>query len=1288
MNIVAGNAVAQDGLPQGLVCLSRKGGFVRYSGRRKGAVLIIVLGVLAVLALLATTFATLQATERQVAVNYLDTVRAKLLAQSGVQDAEAKLREYFPFRYFNTVKVDAPKPWKYWGQDNNEKTEPLPDDKLELATNPSFAIEAGPGNVAESPQNPLDDNYFPKQVTIEGRPAGLSGYQGGTYATHGDQYILKVSDASGRLYVNDGVDGTPMGKQNSVSRNMRRMINVLGDVLQTSKLGDRLIDNRPPEGYRSQQDILKALNYDERLFNRVKNYVTVYAWVDNNVVNPVPLNAQVASRFENLTGVQFNRGSNRVFRAGSEIQGVDAGGNPLNYGLDYMQNGNDIKRLEVRLFGLDALNPQYIEVVSRAPINVNAAPVEVLISVLTGLQGFYITDRRRNNPRWAGDLYLSFKMQLKFYPEVNSKGDEYGFLVDTFPIVNATGTGVQGISARQLADEIIHCRNGEQGRYANYNPKAPGGKWFGGPFRSWHQFNAFVDYLARPVADGGAAFLNDIRMELFKDYEEEGVDPLGFGGLVPSELQHEYGNQAIADVLKANFNPNCHLNELNPDANLFTIVDKTDLFINSTEFCFMPTGYFEVESLGRVLRSKNTGPNPDSYIGDNTIAAQAKVTAIFKIYDMYRESTQKQFYGGTLTPESSNWGTNNAHSIEIGPEPDNGYFPGNLTMAGKEPADNEWDGYLALPTMGGVFGGNHGAAPKQPNTLVRTLSLGSAAHLGSTAHTHFTLDHDLHQHPVDPHEIGHMKPVPIASETYNVPDYVKGMGLEPTGGPYNPTLGAPNHYRLAKSFRLNPDPTSGSLPAINLQPYAPSDLRIDGAYVERHCAPVYYNLKGGVGVWNFAAAGPSMGMISFWWKPSYSPERTGKIRTMFDLSRYHDSCGQNVNVWPFALWFYPVNYNPATSESVGPKYWHNNMGKFEPCSIVGGSKQWHGSSSGNPDPTHEFGRMTVCLNHLGHPDHKWLKPSPLQGHRWINTTFQWNLQFPGGDPSGTNTSHLWMNGSEAFTKYNYCGMTGFNSGYTRISMFDKHDGGAYNHIRLGASSMLSTMARTVAPENNAYRGNFSGDHTLDEWYAWNTSGVQYDILWTAGRYYCPSTAGGTGGGGMASQGRFTSAPLVNMVPYIQRVLAPPSAGGGGGSMIIDPPTLRILGMSWTWYGDTLDHALTPYQTWDGHRVLYDWSRDAMGMPARDLKPKVGAGIDDNNQIYGPYYDDGFSAILNTKNRTPSIQDPTKLKYFVQIEVPSAGRPILLATPVIDDVTLFWDDSQSHLLSYVFDNRSF
>src|SRR5204863_5303653 len=113
----------------------------------------------------------------------------------------------------------------------------------------------------------------------------------------------------------------------------------------------------------------------------------------------------------------------------------------------------------------------------------NAASKEILIALLTGLQGFYVTDRKRNNPRWQGDLYLSFKMQLKYFPETNSKGDEVGYLVDTFPIVNATGTGTNGISAQVLADEIVACRNAAKGRYCTYDPKQKL-TWFGGPFRS------------------------------------------------------------------------------------------------------------------------------------------------------------------------------------------------------------------------------------------------------------------------------------------------------------------------------------------------------------------------------------------------------------------------------------------------------------------------------------------------------------------------------------------------------------------------------------------------------------------------------------------------------------------------------------------------------------------------------------------------------------------------------------------------------------------------------------
>src|SRR5688572_30575238 len=106
------------------------------SSRRRGVVLIVVLGVLAVLALLATAFATLQATERHIAKNYEDTVRAKLLAMSGVEFAVSRLTEAG-----GTVVEPS---MTYWG--NNTKEEGSPDwsTPLERALNPSYALEEEP----------------------------------------------------------------------------------------------------------------------------------------------------------------------------------------------------------------------------------------------------------------------------------------------------------------------------------------------------------------------------------------------------------------------------------------------------------------------------------------------------------------------------------------------------------------------------------------------------------------------------------------------------------------------------------------------------------------------------------------------------------------------------------------------------------------------------------------------------------------------------------------------------------------------------------------------------------------------------------------------------------------------------------------------------------------------------------------------------------------------------------------------------------------------------------------
>ncbi len=1267
---------------------------MRYLGKQRGAVLIVVLGVLAVLALLATTFATLQATEKQVARNYLDTVRAKLLAQSGVQDAEARLRDYFPYRYFEVAvgQPTTPRPWKFWGTSDDEMKEPLPADRLEMATNPSFAVED------ENPQDPLNGAVKPKTVTIEGLKKGFSGYHAsGTYAVHGDQYALKINDISGRIYVNDGID---QGSDASVSKNLKRVLNLLGEVLQVKQLGDKILAARPVTGYRHQQDLLKAVNFDESMFNRFKDYVTVHAWVDPNVANPVPLSQQMAAAMETTTGVKYERG-NAGYRYGSVISGVDAAGRAVSVpgGLmtcptacSTLPHGSD----NIKIFGLDTLAPQWVEIVQRAPVNINAAPREVLVALLTDLRGFFVANRRRNNPRWKGDLYLSFKQQNIFRPRPISTGDEYGYLMETYPIIGPGGTASDGVSAFDLADEIIRCRNRQNSKWNNYSTLP-----WSGPFKTWNQFNLFVDSLVWKLGQP-SALLMDTR-PIHVDFEEEVSDPAGHGTLVTSDVQKEYASQAIADVLKANFNPNLHLNETNPDANLFTIVDKTDLIVNSTEFTFMPTGYFEIESLGRILRPKDAKATDVYLSGDNTLVAQAKVTAVYKLYDLYRETNQRQFYTGLWGTKPSRTGafeTNNNLSLEVGPEPDNGVFPGVLGAPGDP--DTEHGGYVAFPTVGSL---HHSSPTKAPNTLLRTKSAGNTPHFNSAMHVHFQVDFDAHHHVAGQEEIAQAAYPNESVE--NFADYVGGSQSS-LMGPYDPSRGTPSApIRIARSFRIAKQPSgTTSVPALN--PFLYSDLRIDGAYSERHSAPAYYN-RNSSGIWDFGGAEQprASGMFSMWIKPSYEPELTGKVRAFWDISRWHDNCGQNVNVWPWAIWYYPSNYQYTMSESTGPRYWSNNQGQFQPSSLVFGTKQWHSSSSGQLPRSHSFGRLTVTMNHLGHaqcragepknnlPPVKW---SPLRAHAWTNLTASWNLI---SDSSGFTACDFIVNGNRTYgSRYSYTTMTGgWTSGVDKIYFFNQHDRGEYNHIRLGATSVIANVAKT----GTGYKGNYSGDNTVDEFYVWKNSGDADPLtLWFRGRYYKPTDTS-YGEGVFTSQAlALTANALVRQLPTASTSAAPP--GGSGTPMSLPALTqmVRILGLSWTWYGEPVfgsnlgkNHTDDPRNKSNEpnlgqFQVLYDHQGQAGGqLPLPDVNPLVSLGIKDGSQTYGPFDDDGFSAVRASNGSTPVVQDPKNVKYFAQFRLMNAQfSTVLLATPVLDDVTVYWDDAQAHLLSYVFDGRTF
>jgi hypothetical protein len=185
--------------------------------------------------------------------------------------------------------------------------------------------------------------------------------------------------------------------------------------------------------------------------------------------------------------------------------------------------------------------------------------------------------------------------------------------------------------------------------------------------------------------------------------------------------------QGNADVIKANANPNLHLNELNPDKALHLLVDKTDLIKSSTEFCFLPTGIFEIESQGLVLKPRE---DFDSLMGNgNIVKGRRKIITELRLYELFCQRTQKDFYGGDFG--QAGYETNTNQRCESGSEPDQGLAP----------YENNFESYVRLATMGGSLVGEK----KKKGTLRHSpISSDHEWLFDSVLHAHYDLDFWLH----------------------------------------------------------------------------------------------------------------------------------------------------------------------------------------------------------------------------------------------------------------------------------------------------------------------------------------------------------------------------------------------------------------------------------------------------------------------------------------------------------------------------------------------------------------
>ncbi|MBI2932252.1 MAG: pilus assembly PilX N-terminal domain-containing protein [Planctomycetes bacterium] len=1139
--------------------------------RRTGAVLVVMLGVLFILSLLAVTFAQVSALDRSVASSYLDEVRARLVARGGIEWALAQVSASADRGVFFEPAM------QYWGSNASESGSPDWSTPLELALNPSFAWEN------ESPQNPGDADVSPLPFSIDGRSIGISRpMAGGTYAHNADVFRLRLIDANSLIHLNDGLEHGPTG---NVSRNLRRILNVLGSIvgIRSTDAGDRIIAARPSTGYRSKTELLPVLGPDD--YQRIRPFVAATAWTDPDAVNPVPLSQETLSAYP----VPYNEqiGLYRYGRSSSS-SGAAIKSSPLRWAPEFAGPTGTAHAV----MALDELNAQWIERARRAPVNINLAPKPILAALISGLRGWFMVERRKSNP---GQGMYTFLFHTRYdNTPAGKRGDEIGYLYSTREFLAPGSTG-DGIPAEHVADEIVACR------HRRPSPHLPGlhyaNVWYGGPFRAWRQFNAFCDGLAaggllvdnRPIFyDFTAAGSSD----WWGDSSNGGAGP---DTLIDSEIQRRFAAQAMADVLKANFNPNCTLNELNPDANLYTIVDKTDLIVNSTEFCFTPMGVFEIESEGLILRTPNA--QDLLVLRAAEIVARKKIVCVAKAYDVVRETTQADFYQGerqARPPGSPMTDTNTG--LELGPEPDSGPAPGQC----------RWSGWIQLATIGGPW---KNASQKHVPLAVESTPIGSSAGCGLMAgmHAHFGLDHRLHHHAD-----GKRDPISVSPLCRNNPDRT-----ETAAGPYGPTVGAPGTYRLARDWSLS------SLPAA---PHfrAASDLRVDGAYVERDSALMYLPSTGVLG---------SAGTVALWIKPSYFPEMAGKPRTYFSVDTLKNETSQ---VWQIinGLWFFASAdapaFAPSPNEGRLPIY---ASGPWRPASIVGGYSTWSDWGGG-------VGQETDTLNHAGHAHRS--RPSLLRHHAWTHVTYMWDMP--------RQRAVVWINGEpQANTEsiFVHPGPIGADDYLT-----------PGNLIRLGEPSLTMQTSQFWFFNNQAISRNWAADATIDEFFLWK--GNQLDRsqeLFAQGRYHCP----------MAVPAVFTSRRIT--FPTSRRELPPPSTAALPSGMSGTPPTgtslsspqIRILAAAWTWYPESV--------SWTGQPQIHDFFSDKELLASVEMR-----FVRNNFELPAILSDDGGSAVPDL------ILDPSdSFAYRLSVRLRNASpQTILLAGPVIDDVTIYASSSLEYL----------
>jgi hypothetical protein len=396
-------------------------------------------------------------------------------------------------------------------------------------------------------------------------------------------------------------------------------------------------------------------------------------------------------------------------------------------------------------------------------------------------------------------------------------------------------------------------------------------------------------------------------------------------------------------------------------------------------------------------------------------------------------------------------------------------------------------------------------------------------------------------------------------------------------------------------------------------------------------------------------------------KPAFSPESTGKRRTLLSVSRYHAARPEFMNPSPFGLFFVPPH---GGGDPVVPSY-AGGLARFRPAALAFGygfsaatgySWEMGGSAADEPATGHAFA-FTPSLNRDGR--------GPLRAHEWIHVGLTWDNprgKLPDADtvkihvngrvlPGSVGVPHLFSHDGQPFRNTPWWSVHSLQAIFPGAG----RAGWVKNTIRLGGEP---SKFFDLPGDAGLFPANFSADATFDEFYLWEDRGGWYNgglwglqQHWGRGRYYRPDDR-------EADDARFTSGPLV--------LGSLPSRAPSSGT--------RLLGVSWTEFAEDYDR--------DGRPLVYDHSTS----PPTELHPGDSAAelrLEVDGTTVGPLCDPTFSAARTTSDRAPSVGDGGTVRYSVKLKTGAArGGALLLSTPVLDDVTVYFDAGGPTYLEWV------